>query len=175
MAMIGFAVLSFITALGFNLSTGQVIAEALPPTGGIVGPITVEDDRTVYQISVAQAVPDGASNHVEGAVLDASKNHLFSFGEEFWMESGYDDEGAWTERKTSYDIKITLQKGTFYLGFEPENPRIISKISVVVNKKGGSAVPFVTAGVIALIIGVILNEKAKGTIGRGFQNLDRSY
>jgi len=144
MAMIGFAALSFVTAMGFGLSTGDAITVALPPIGGIIGPITVEKDRAVYQVSVAQVVPDGASNHVEGTVLDSNKKHLFSFGEEFWQESGYDDEGAWTERKANYDIKITLQKGTYYLGFEPENPRVISKIGVVVNKKGGSAIPFVT-------------------------------
>ena len=175
LALIGFAMLSLLTALGFSLSTGGVVSETLPPTGGIIGPITVEKDRTVYQITVAQPVPDGRWNHIEGAVLDADKNHLFSFGEEFWAESGYDDEGAWSERKTDYDIKVTLQKGTYYLGFTPENPRIGGGIRITVDQKGGSAVPFVTAGVISLIIGVILNEKAKGTIGRKLQNLDRAY
>jgi len=174
-AMMVFAGLSFVTALGFNLSTGDPISKALPPKGGIIGPILVESDRTVYQISVSQAVPDQASNHVEGTVLDADKKHLFSFGEEFWQESGYDDEGSWTERKTDYDIKITLQKGTYYLGFEAENSRIVSRINVVVNKKGGSAIPFVTAGVIALVIGLILNAKSKTPVDRGFGNYDRSY
>lgn len=174
-ALIGFGFLSFITAMGFSISTGNLVSEVLPPKGGIVGPILVEKDRTVYQISVSQDVPNRASNHIEGAVLDADKNHLFSFGEEFWQESGYDDEGAWTEKKTDYDIKVTLQRGTYYLGFEPENPKLLSQIRIVVNKKGGSAIPFVTAGVIALIIGLILNEKSKGTIGRSLGNLDRSY
>jgi len=174
-AVIVFAVLNLVTALGFNLSTGTPVSEALPPKGGIVGPILVESDRTVYQIQVSQAVPDRASNHVEGAVLDANKKHLFSFGEEFWQESGYDEEGAWTERKTSYDIKITLQKGTYYFGFEPENPKILSRINIIVNKKGGSAIPFFTAGIIALLIGLILNAKAKAPVGREFGGYDGSY
>ena len=174
-AMMVFAGLSFVTALGFNMSTGDSISEVLPPKGGIVGPVLVESDRTVYEISVSQPVPDGASNHVEGAVLDANKKHLFSFGEEFWQESGYDSEGAWTERKTAYDIKVTLQKGTYYLGFESENPRIPSRIGIVVSKKGGSAIPFVTAGIIALIVALILNAKAAAPVPRGFGGLNDPY
>ncbi|MFQ5544232.1 MAG: hypothetical protein ACE5FY_07780, partial [Nitrospiria bacterium] len=59
--------------------------------------------------------------------------------------------------------------------FEAENPRIVNRINVVVNKKGGSAIPFVTAGVIALIAGLILNAKSKTPLSRGFGNYDRSY
>lgn len=177
MALIAFAVLSFITALGFNITTGGGLAQTLPPEGGILGPIQVDKNRAVYQITVAQNINrDGQWNHVEGAVLDVKKNHLFSFGEEFWKESGYDDGGAWTERKTDYTIKVTLQKGSYYLGFDAENVGPgASQIHVIAKPKSGSAVPFFTAGVIALILGVIVNEMASGSIGKGLRKFDNAY
>lgn len=177
LALIGFAVLSFVTALFFNMSTGKEIVIALPPEGGIIGPITVEKERQVYQITVAQNITrNGQWNHVEGAVLDENKNHLFSFGEEFWKESGYDVEGSWSERKTDYTIKVTLQKGIYYLGFDAENVGPgSSKIHVIAKPKGGSVVPLFTAGVILLIMGVIMNEMASGSIGKGLKSFDSSY
>ena len=176
LALIGFAILSFVTALVFNVSTGGKVSEILSPQGGTIGPITVEKDRTVYQITVAQEINrDGAWNHVEGTVLDENKKHLFSFGEEFWKESGYDDGGSWTERKTDYTIKVMLQKGIYYFDFDAENVnQTTGRIQITAKRKGGSVVPFFTAGVIALIIGVVMNEMASGTISRGLKNMDRS-
>ncbi|MFQ5588469.1 MAG: hypothetical protein ACE5F7_06485 [Nitrospiria bacterium] len=176
-ALLVFAVLCFVTALGFNITTGSLISELLPPAGGVVGPIRVEKDRSVYHINVAQNVGrDGVWNQVTGEVLDENKNPLFSFGEEFWKESGYDDGGRWSEQKTDYDIKITLQKGSYFLGLNSENQHAsLSQVRVTVKKKGGSAVPFFTAGVIALIIGVIVNEMAKGSIGRGLKGMDSEF
>ncbi len=173
-ALIGFAVISFVTALFFNVTTGTLISETLPPAGGVVGPISVDKDRTVYQIKIEQNVSrDGAWNQITGEVLDENKNPLFSFGEEFWRESGYDDGGRWTEQKTDYDIKITLQEGTYFLGMASENQDAsLSQVRVTVKKKGGSAVPFFTAGVIALIIGVIVYEMGTGVFRRGFQTIN---
>jgi len=174
MALIGFAVLSFVTALFFNVTTSSLVSKSLPPSGGIVGPIAVDSNRSVLQIKVAQDVPrNGPGNQVTGVVLDEKKNALFSFGEEFWSETGYDDGGSWAEQKTSYDIKITLQKGTYFLELDSDDPSAsTSQIRVIVKKKGGSAVPFFTAGIIALIIGVIMNEMAKGTISRGIKSME---
>lgn len=174
MALIGFAVLSFVTALFFNITTENLLGETLPPTGGIVGPISIDSDHTVLQVKVSQDVPrNGPGNQVTGIVLDESKNALFSFGEEFWSETGYDDGGSWAEQKTSYDIKITLQKGTYFFELDSDSPAVSqSRIHFVVTKKGGSAIPFFVAGIICLIIGVVMNEMAKGSIGRGLKNME---
>ncbi|NOY83283.1 MAG: hypothetical protein GXO96_00415 [Nitrospirae bacterium] len=174
MALICFAVLSFVTALFFNVTTGELVGKALPPQGGIVGPIIIDSNRTVLQVKVSQEVrSNGPGNQVTGIVLDAQKNPLFSFGEEFWSETGYDDGGSWAEQKTAYDIKITLQKGTYFFELDSDSPAASqSKIHLLVKKKGGSAVPFFTAGIVALIIGVIMNEMAKGTIGRGIKRME---
>lgn len=176
MALIGFAVLSFVTALFFNVTTGSLISETLPPGGGIVGPVSIDSNRTVLHVKVSQDVPrNGPGNQVTGIVLDEQKNALFSFGEEFWSETGYDDGGSWAEQKTAYDIKITLQKGTYFFELDSDSPAASrSRIHLVVNKKGGSAVPFFTAGIIALIIGVVMNEMAKGTISRGIKSMEGS-
>lgn len=174
MALIGFAVFSFVTALFFNVTTGSLISEALPPTGGTVGPIIIDSNRSVLQVKVSQEVPrNRPGNQVTGIVLDEQKNALFSFGEEFWSESGYDDGGSWAEQKTAYDIKITLQKGTYFFELDSDSPAASqSRIHIVVKKKGGSAVPFFVAGIIALIIGVVMNEMAKGSISRGLKNME---
>ncbi len=174
MALIGFAVLSFVTALFFNVTTGELIREALPSTGGIVGPITIDSNRSVLQVKVSQDVPrNGPGNQVTGIVLDEKKNALFSFGEEFWSETGYDADGSWAEQKTAYDIKITLQKGSYFFELDSDSPAASqSKIHLIVKKKGGSAVPFFTAGIICLIVGVIMNEMAKGTIARGIKGTE---
>ncbi|VAX28599.1 hypothetical protein MNBD_NITROSPIRAE01-787 [hydrothermal vent metagenome] len=174
MALICFAVLSFVTALFFNVTTGELVRKALPPGGGIVGPMTIDSNRTVLQVKVSQDVPrNGPGNQVTGIVLDEQKNPLFSFGEEFWSETGYDDGGSWAEQKTAYDIKITLQKGTYFFELDSDSPAASqSKIHLLVKKKGGSAVPFFIAGIVALIIGVIMNEKANGTISRKITSVE---
>jgi len=46
---------------------------------------------------------------------------------------------------------------------------------VLARPKGGSVVPLFTAGVILLIIGVIMNEMASGSISKGLKNFDSSY
>ncbi len=177
MALIAFALLSFVSALFFNVTTGGEISKVLPPKGGIVGPIAIDKDRTVLQITVAQDIrSDGAWNQVEGAVLDEQKNHLFSFGEEFWKESGYDDGGSWTESKTDYTIKVLLQRGTYYLGFQAEQVnQVTGSIQIIAKKKGGSAVPLFTAGVIALILGVILYQMSAASNPKTLRGYDRPY
>ena len=95
--------------------------DTLPSGGGTLGPIHVEGDRGIYKIHVSQRIiNDNDWSYVTGEVLDENKNYLFGFGQEFWKASGYDSEGHWTERKTDYATKVTLQKGTYFLNFEFE-------------------------------------------------------
>ena len=119
-AFIGFAVLCLFTSLFFNFNRGKSIKEQLPAQGGIVGPIEVKKDKTVYLIKVKQNITGNNQwSSVTGELLDAQKNYLFGFGKGFWNESGYDTEGYWSERVTKYDMKITIPtKGTYFLSFE---------------------------------------------------------
>jgi len=163
-ALIAFGCICLISALVVNFSRGRLIHKSLPPQGGIIGPIQVKKNQTVYLVKVSQYTRDREWSSVTGNVLDQNKNYLFGFGEEFWKESGRDSEGSWTESKHKYDIKVTLQKGTYYFEFESERSRNVSdNIKISVYRKTGSSLPFLIAGVLALIIGVVLNEIANQT------------
>lgn len=166
LVLIVFGVVCLITAGFFSISRGTSIQKNLPLEGGIVGPIEVKKDTTVYLIRVFQFIRnDNDWSAVTGNVLDQDKNYLFGFGQEFWKESGYDSDGRWTESKTKYDMKVTLPKGTYYLEFETDrSPGVDSGISVSVSKKMGSSLPFLIAGILALILGVVMNEIANQTI-----------
>jgi hypothetical protein len=168
MVFIIFGIVCLLSALIFSLSKNSILHKKIPLEGRVLGPITVDQDNTVYQINVYN--PFGSTNQwcfISGEVLNEKKDYLFGFGQELWKESGYDSDGAWTESKTNYDMKITLQKGTYYLGFESESSTPTgygSDITIQVEKLRGSSLYFFIAGIVGLIIGVIMNEIANQTI-----------
>ncbi len=171
--LIAFGCICLISALVVNFSRGKSISKSLPLQGGIVGPIQVKKDRTVYLVEVFQRVGNGQWSSVTGNVLDQDKNYLFGFGEEFWAESGRDSEGPWAESKNNYKMKVTLQKGTYYFEFESERSRYVSgNITISVNRKLGSPLPFLIAGILALIIGVALNEIANQTFTKMIEAIE---
>jgi hypothetical protein len=174
LVLVVFGVVCLITAGFFSISRGTSIQKDLPLEGGIVGPVEVKTDNTVYLIKVFQYIrKDNDWSAVTGNVLDQDKNYLFGFGQEFWKESGYDSDGRWTESKTKYDMKVTLPKGTYYLEFETDRtPGIDTGISVSVSKKMGSSLPFLAAGILALIIGVVMNEIANQTISKLVEQME---
>lgn len=171
--LIAFGCICLISALVVNFSRGKSISKSLPLQGGIVGPIQVKKDRTVYLVEVSQHVSYGQWSSVTGNVLDQDKNYLFGFGEEFWAESGRDSEGPWAESKNNYKMKMTLQKGTYYFKFESERSRYVSgNITILVHQKRGSPLPFLIAGILALISGVVLNEIANQTFTKMIEAIE---
>ena len=49
------------------------------------------------------------------------KNYLFSFGDEFWHESGY-DEGHWEETYKKMEMQAHFKEaGTYYLSVSAES------------------------------------------------------
>ena len=151
-----FAMLCFITALMLHAVNKDSLSETLPAQGGLVGPLEVSQDLSVYQVDISQSVPDGQWSYVSADLLDQQKTFLFSFGKEFWSESGYDSDGRWQESDVKSSGKITIQKaGTYYLRIKTEaSPLVTSQIKVGITGKTGSSLPHTIAGVIALIIGV---------------------
>ena len=146
------------TALVFSFDSGKVIKGAVPPTGGTLGPIVVDEPDTVLLIEVFQPQQGYGWTYVSGELLDAEQEFLFGFGQELWHEKGYDD-GPWDEALQNFDIKVTVpQKGTYFAFVEaeqqPANP-IGGNIGVTISPKMGSSVPHFTAGIAGLIFGLL--------------------
>ncbi|NKB24378.1 MAG: hypothetical protein GKR87_08395 [Kiritimatiellae bacterium] len=161
--LVGFGLLCLVMSFFFNIGRGKEISKTLPAKGGIIGPLKVAKDRSVYLIKVKQDVRDREWSSVTGELLDEQKKYLFGFGKQLWTESGRDAEGYWKESVTSFDLKLTVPKeGTYFLNFEVEkSPGVSSPLYVTVNKKAGSALPFFWGSIISLILGIIFYQRAK--------------
>lgn len=143
-------------------------------SSNVVGPINVRRRGTVYEIGLYASLPVQSWSFIEGEVLDAEKEYLYSFGKELWHETGRDSDGAWRENKNHFKMKVTFPKpGTYYLNFKTEKSRNISNINafVSVNKKRGSALPHFWLGIFLVITGIILNEISKRTITKTLRRM----
>ena len=163
MILTGFGILCLVLSVFFNMGQGKAIKKTLPATGGMIGPVEVKKDRSVYLIKVKQNVGNLQWSSITGELLDKQKEYLFGFGKELWAESGRDYEGYWSESVTNFSMKLTVpKKGTYFLNFDVEKSSDVnSSIYVSVSKKAGSALPFFWGGIISLICGVAVYQLAK--------------
>ncbi len=173
--LLGFAALCFLTSLFMNLNRGSTIEENVLSSGGEVGPIQVEKDTSIYKIQVKQNLNSyGTWSFIGGEVLDENKNYLFGFGKELWKEAGYDVDGAWSEERTHYDLKVTFpQKGAYYLRFQTEsNDSSQGSIRVTVSPKRGSSLAHLLLGIISIIVAIGLWVHTHITWGDVFDEYD---
>ena len=180
-----FGILSLITAWVFSMETQRLFSDtvrtyvspSVPSQQAVageqeegkdvatIGPITVQRYKEVYEISIASSVPENTWSFVEGEVLDAEKDYLFSFGKELWSETGYDDEGAWRESDNSYSMKLTFpQPGQYYLNLKSSGSYNPDAVQVTISKKRGSSIPHFVFGIFTLLIGLVLNEVRNKTL-----------
>jgi hypothetical protein len=180
-----FGILSLITAWIFSMETQRLFSDtvrtyvspSVPSQQAVageqeegkgvatIGPITVQRYKEVYEISIASSVPENTWSFVEGEVLDAEKDYLFSFGKELWSETGYDDEGAWRESDNSYSMKLTFpQPGQYYLNLKSSGSYNPDAVQVTISKKRGSSIPHFVFGIFTLLIGLVLSEVHKKTL-----------
>ncbi len=160
---LGFGAVSLLTGFVFMFLGSTIASATLPADGGRVGPIVVERPSTVLEVRVHQPFRTDGWSYVEAEVQDADGEFLFGFGDELWSESGFDD-GAWHEEKNDYDLHVTIpEPGTYYLAFAVQaaggqyggyNPAVETRVTV--KKKVGSSLPFLVAGILALLAGAFL-------------------
>ncbi len=182
-----YGIISLITAWIFSMETQRLFSDtvrtyvypSMPTQQAVageseegkdvatIGPITVQRYKEVYEISIASGLPENSWAFVEGEVLDAEKDYLFSFGKELWHETGYDSDGAWRESDNNYSMKITFpQPGQYYINLKTEGSFTPDAVQVNISKKRGSSIPHMVFGVLTLLIGIILNEIRDKTLSR---------
>ena len=131
-----------------------------------IGPINVKKYNEVYNVAIKAEIRAQTWSFIEGQVLNSDREYLFAFGKELWHEQGRDSDGTWREAENDYSINVTLpQPGAYYLRFNIESNRPPNRVAVTVIKKRGSSLPHLWFGIVALIIGLVLNERRNRTIG----------
>ena len=157
---LGYAVICLITSMFLNSAAGEKMQKTLPASGGIIGPVETQDDNDVYLIRVMQRVRSyGDWAFVEGEVLDKNKQYLFSFGDEFWKETGYDSDGRWYEEKKQFKMKVTFkEKGDYYLNFKTETskPNAGNNLAVQVVPIKASSLAHLWLAVLSLVACLIM-------------------
>jgi len=148
---------------GFVLSCKghQITRKQVNPSGGMVGPFTIESPKTPCRLRVSQNLSYSGPNKwtwVQFELLDSEKEALFGVGDEVWAEHGYDSDGPWRERKGAYTANFIIREpGTYYLQATTErsSAQIDTPISVTLRVGTGSSVPLTWGGILFLVLGVV--------------------
>lgn len=178
LVLVGFAALCFATSLVMNSDTGDRYQKVLPPTGGMIGPITIKDDNTVYEIKVAQDIKKaGQWSYVEGEVLNSQKSFMFSFGKELWKKQRDYNTASTLPQSTlpssgiagvsRYDLKVTFAKaGDYYLRFKTNtslgaSQAVGTSIQVTAQQLQGSSIFHLILGIVSLFFALSVFGKFK--------------
>lgn len=172
LVLVGFAALCFLTSLIMNGDTGSRYSKVLPPTGGLLGPITIADDNTTYEIKVAQDIKKaGEWSYVEGEVLDSQQTFQFSFGKELWKKQReYRGSAAPTTVPSSgiagvsrYDLKVVFPKaGDYFLRFKTNTSGAVgTSINVTAQQLKGSSIFHLILGIVSLFFALSVFGKFK--------------
>lgn len=147
-----FSIFCLFTSFSFN--TSQI---NLNFKDGVFGPLTVNQENSVYKTFVRQYLPYyGATDYINVEVLDKNKEYLFSFGKELYTEEGYDDEGKWTEIVDNFESKFVLKnKGEYYFKIQNENKNLMNLASMAVWNVSSSPIPHRNTGWIAFFLSIL--------------------
>ncbi len=104
--------------------------------------IVLEDVGAMYELLIENAPGSSADQSLDVSidVIDASNRIVNSFDTDFFIESGYDDEGAWTESEKEAKLMLRLnQAGTYRLlitctNISAYNNSISGDLKVTLNK-----------------------------------------
>lgn len=160
LALLIFSFVSWMTSYYFDTTTGKPLVKMINESDNLLGPIEIKHPKAAYRLTVSQNIPPigGVWSYVTGEVLDSEKEYLYSFGDEFWYESGSDSDGVWKETKNNYRQKMTFrEKGTFYFKFLIErSPLGDGDVTVSFVRLKGSSVYHYVCFVVGLVLALIL-------------------
>ncbi len=172
-----FGVLSLITAAHFRGKGDEVVKLSGAPEDTIIQqpatPFLVKRNNEVFDISVRANLPLQSWSFIEGQILDANQEYLFSFGKELWFEEGRDSQGYyWKQKDTQYSLDITLpQTGLHHVQFLIDSEQAPSNVRIEMYRQTGSSIPHFWFGVICLVIAICLNEQKNWTISNLISDL----
>jgi len=142
----------------FSETVSVVSVTNLKKEGGVIGPIEVKKENTVYIVRATQPVGLGAWSAIDIGVYDENDQYLFSFNSDMWHESGY-DEGYWEEDESTFDIAINFNKPGKYtldVSVESSDATKVNDLVISVEERRGSALMFYWMAVMSFIAAFIV-------------------
>jgi ribosomal protein L37AE/L43A len=153
----------FCMQTGTTIYTKDVPLSSINEDGLILQSWEFNELGNIYEITLKANMPDNTESWVGAELLDNENMPINAFEGDFWRESGYDDEGKWSESALSTSKLFKLTKaGRYSLRlFAEGNPSNMSgindgnvKVSLVKNVL--IARFFVVSAILALTLGVLL-------------------
>ena len=177
-----FSLICLITALFFNMNSGEAISFSAPGAGEFSQSFESNKKNQVYYVQMrantgSLQVNSGWSE-AQIEIADEGGTPLFAFGGDFWRAAGRDSDGPWTERKNSNTMKITLREpGTYKLNVDfsasASNP---GQLSIALYPKRASSLPFFWIGVLAFIGAIAVGYfSSQNIIAQKIRDLDYEF
>ncbi|GEM_PF-5524309 len=165
-----FSLFSFMTGCYYAMPYEDQTISGTYPSKKIFGPITVTEPNSSYLITITGQPKEMSWVAVEGQVLDQNKKYLFAFGNELYWETGYDDEGRWSESQEQFDFDLTLpEKGVFYIALSQESGWVRKRntrtarsphigLGVTIEAMPGSSLVHNLLGVLLFVLAIVLRH-----------------
>jgi len=156
--LLAYSVACVMAIIYFSETVSVVSVTNLKKEGGVIGPIEVKKENTVYIVRATQPVGLGAWSAIDIGVYDENDQYLFSFNSDMWHESGY-DEGYWEEDESTFDIAINFNKPGKYtldVSVESSDATKVNDLVISVEERRGSALMFYWMAVMSFIAAFIV-------------------
>lgn len=100
----------------FNESFRYSLYEDNQKDSSVSQEFVLEDDGSIYELQFDNAPSTSADQNLEVAidVMDVNNKIVNSFEADFFVESGFDDEGPWTESESEAKLMMRLDQGGTY-------------------------------------------------------------
>lgn len=148
---------------GREIFRQNVSIDLLNSNEGIVaGPFNLSKPGKIYNLKLSASIPDNSDAWAAVELLEDEDTTVNEFEGDFWRESGYDDEGAWSESDTVKENYFRLeQPGEYYARILGEPGPKLGAGNVTLSVYEGATLSryFILASLLALAFGVGIRAK----------------
>ena len=130
--------------------------------GVVVGPFDLSKVGTVHNLRLSASIPDNSEAWAAVELLEDEDTAVNEFEGDFWRESGYDDEGNWSEADTVKDNYFRLEQPGEYFARVIGSPGLASNFGTVqVSVYEGIVLVryFILAAILSLSFGVAIRAR----------------